>query len=234
MMEPWIVRMSRERSQRHLGVCLLALLVEITFICTNRRYFGNLLNAPYATSSSEPGIWFIVVGSFYFIVFAGLGVRAWRRLQDVNRNPLVRRFYGWADPTAVSNQAEQELEIATRFKSHGVFITDDYAILKTFLRFRLFRFDDLLWLFSKTEYRLIHFIPVGRKHSVHLVFYGGEITFRARRKIVHQVLSFAVTRSPWAFLGYSQKLAARFHKETNEFCLDVERKRQQLAAKTQT
>jgi hypothetical protein len=196
-MELWIVRMCREKSQRQLTVCVLALLLGIAFLGAHHRYLSGLLGAPHAMFPSEAVIWLIVAGVFYASVFAGLGVRAWRRLQDVNRNPLIRRVQQWGDPVAMSHNAEQELDIATQFESRGVFITGHYVILKTFLRFNLFRFEDLVWFFARTEYRLIHFVPVGRKHSVRFVFYGGSITFAARRKIVDQVISFAAARSPW-------------------------------------
>ncbi len=172
-----------------------------------------------------PGYWGIGIGIVFLLLFFRYGRPAWLHLRDINRHPAVRRLNQWPDPIGISVQAEREMNNGVRYRANGVFITDQYLILKRFFAFNLLRFEDLVWAYKKVTKRSVNFIPTGKDYAAMLVFYGGSQSFPASQTIVEEVLTFASKRAPWAALGYSKELNDLFRKQTNAFCQAVEARR---------
>jgi hypothetical protein len=168
------------------------------------------------------GYWGIGIGLVFLFVLWKFGRTAWTRLQDVNQHPVVRRVQQWGDPIGISFEAERELQSGVRYKAGGIFITDKYVITNAFFSFDLLRFEDLLWAYKKVTKRSVNFIPTGKDYDAMLVMYGGVKTFRAKEKVVEEVLAFAATRAPWAIVGYSAEIANLYSKHQAEFCQAVE------------
>jgi hypothetical protein len=62
-----------------------------------------------------------------------------------------------------------------------------------------------------------------------LVFYGGGKQFSGSETRVHEVLTYASNKAPWAVIGYSKEIADIFRKSPAEFCQVVEARRRERA-----
>jgi hypothetical protein len=124
--------------------------------------------------------------------------------------------------------SEREMESSVRFKKAGIVVTDNFMIERGFLTFNLFPFHHLLWAYKKVTTRMVNFIPVAKTSEAVFVFYGGSTVFPSRKKLVHEVLTYAAARAPWAILGYSDELHKVFKKDTDGFCAAVEERRREL------
>ena len=153
------------------------------------------------------------------------------RLRNIETHPAVKRARLWGDPINVSVEAEREFNGQVRYKSASVVLTDNFAILKSFFSFNLYRFHDLLWAYRKVTQRRVNFVPTGKTYSAILHFYGGNVAFIANEKRVVEVLQFAGSRAPWAIVGYSADLNKLFTKQVNAFCAAIEARRRDLATK---
>ncbi len=177
------------------------------------------------------GYWGIAIAVFVLVLVVALARPALMRLRDIETHPAVRRARLWGDPISVSVEAEREFNGQVRYKGASVVLTDNFAILKSFFSFNLYRFHDLLWAYKKVTQRRVNFIPTGKTYSAILHFYGGNVTFIANEKRVGEVLQFAGSRAPWAAVGYSADLNKLFTKQVSAFCAAVEARRRDLAAK---
>ncbi|MFZ3200350.1 MAG: DUF6709 family protein [Candidatus Acidiferrales bacterium] len=178
-----------------------------------------------------PGYWAIAIGCVFLPLFVRFGGRAWVRWQDVSKNPVMKRVSEqWGDVMGVSVDAERELSAGVVYKSGGIFLTDKYTVEKGFFRFNIFRFRDLLWAYKKVTQRRVNFIPTGKSYEAVLVFYGGSKQFSGPETKIHEVLTYASSKAPWAVIGYSKEIADAFNKHTTEFCQAIEARRRDLAS----
>ncbi len=177
------------------------------------------------------GYWGIAIAALVLILVVAFARPALMRLRDIETHPAVKRARLWGDPISVSVEAEREFNGQVRYKGASVVLTDNFAILKSFFSFNLYRFHDLLWAYKKVTQRRVNFIPTGKTYSAILHFYGGNLTFIANEKRVEEVLQFAGSRAPWAIVGYSADLNKLFTKQVSAFCAAVEARRRDLAAK---
>jgi len=179
-----------------------------------------------------PGYWAIGIGCGFLALFVRFGGRAWVRWRDVNKHPVFKRVMEqWGDVEGVSVDAEQELNRGVVHRSGGVFVTNKYVIEKTFFGFNIFRFEDMLWAYKKVTQRRVNFIPAGKSYDAVLIFYGGSECFSGPETRIHDVLTFASIKAPWAVVGYSKEIADIFNKHTSEFCQAVEARRRELRAR---
>lgn len=181
-----------------------------------------------ATGFRETGYWSAGVCAVLLLLAFFYGWRAWGRLRDVQTHPVVRRVNAWGDAMAISAEAEQQFTHAVRYKSRSVILTDKFAIDKAFFAFQLLRFEDLLWAYKKITRRTVYFVPVGKECTAELVFYGGNLSFSGKEKLVEEVLLFAANSAPWAVLGFSDEIKKMFSKQQAAFCQAVEARRQKL------
>ena len=177
-----------------------------------------------------PGYWAIGIGGVFLALFVRFGGRAWKRWRDVGTHPVLKRVTEqWGDVTGVSVDAERELNGGVVYSSGGVFVTNKYVIEKSFFRFNIFRFKDLLWAYKKVTQRRVNFIPAGKSYEAALIFYGGSERFSGPEAKIQEVLTFASNKAPWAVVGYSKEIADIFNKRTSEFCQAVEARRRALS-----
>ena len=179
-----------------------------------------------------PGYWGIGIGCVFLALFVRFGGRAWIRWRDVNKHPVLKRVVEqWGDVMGVSVRAEQELNGGVVFHSGGVFITNNYVVEKSFFGFNIFRFQDMLWAYKKVTQRRVNFIPAGKSYEGVLIFYGGSESFSGPEPKIHDVLTFASSKAPWAVIGYSKEIAEIFNKRTIEFCQEVEARRREFSGR---
>ncbi len=174
-----------------------------------------------------PGYIAIATELVFGFLFWRLALPRFREMQDVTLHPVVKRVEGWAESSDVVLQVEREMTNAVRFKKAGIVVTENYVIVRSFYGFNILPLDHLLWAYRKVTTRLVNFIPVARTSEAILVFYGGSASFPSRKKVVEEVLYYALHRAPWAFVGHTQELSRAFKKETNAFCAAVEARREQ-------
>jgi hypothetical protein len=177
------------------------------------------------------GYWGIAIGVVFLLLFVISGGRALRRLQDINKHPVVQRLQKWGDPLGISVEAERERSSGVRYRTLGIFLTDKFVIVKRLFSFNVFRFQDLLWAYKKVTQRRVNFIPAGKTYAAILTFYGGNTTFTENEQRVNEVLAFASKQAPWAIVGYSKEVDQLFRKKQKEFCAAVEARRQELLVK---
>jgi len=178
-----------------------------------------------------PGYWGIGIGALFLLLLFTFGLRAWKRLRDISTHPVVRRVSQWGDPMAISMDAEREMNNGVRYRSQGVILTDRFAFQRSFFAFQLLRFQDLLWAYKKVTKRSVNFIPVGKFYSAEMAFYGGNLSFTGKEKLVEEVLVFASKTAPWAVFGFTDEIKNLFSKQQAAFCQAVESRRQQLKNK---
>lgn len=178
------------------------------------------------------GYWGIAIGLVLLLLIAVFAPRAWIQLQNIDTHPVLRRVRKWGDPTGISMEVEREFNSMVRYKSTGLFLTDRYAIRKSFFSFNVLRFEDLLWAYKKITKRSVNFIPTGKSYEAILHFYGGNQTFSGSENLVGEVLGFAASKAPWAVVGYSKEVENLFQKQTSVFCAAVEERRKGVMSKS--
>lgn len=117
------------------------------------------------------------------------------------------------------------------YKSMGILITDNFVIQKAFFAFNVLRFNALVWAYKKVTKKSVNFVPTGKDYDAVMIFYGGTQNFRAKEKIVGEVLVFAAERAPWAVIGFSKDIETLYSKHQAEFCQAVEGRRRDLISK---
>lgn len=174
-----------------------------------------------------PGYIALAGAMLYVVIVWFFAGRAWRYARDVSLHPVVRRIEKLPDAVELAALSEREMESAVRFKKPGLVITDNFAINYGLFTFNLFPFRHLLWVYKKVTTKRINFIPIAKTSEAVFVFYGGKFSFPSRKKLVEEILAFAVSRAPWAVVGYTDEISNIFKKDQKGFCAAVEAKRLQ-------
>jgi hypothetical protein len=144
---------------------------------------------------------------------------AWNAMKEITKHPVVKRIEGWSNASEIADLAEQQLSQTAKFKGGGVVGTEDFVIWRTFYRFNLLFWNDLLWAYEK--------VTKETRQAI-LVFYGGSVTIPGSKQQVQEVLQLAAGRSPWAFFGYTPELAGTLQKDSTSFCAAVDVRRRQM------
>jgi hypothetical protein len=170
---------------------------------------------------------YISMGAAVVLIFLlwRFALPAWKNIRDISRHPVVVRTEAWADPVGTAILAEREMSMARRFKANGVLITDNFIVQRGIFTFNILLMEDLLWAYLKSTLHLYNFIPTHKSHEGILICYGGSVNFKARKKIVGEMLQWAANRAPWAIAGYSDELKNIFKRDTQRFCAAVEQRR---------
>jgi len=182
-----------------------------------------------ASGFREAGYWGMGIGSALLLLVLYYGGRAFNRMRDINSHPVLERVAKWGDIMSISMEAERELNSVPRYKSQGVILTDNFAFQKGLFAFQILRFRDLLWAYKKVTKRSVNFVPVGKYYSAEFKFYGGNLSFSGKEKVVEEVLKYSAQRAPWAVLGFSEEIKKMWSKQQAAFCQAVEARRQKLA-----
>jgi hypothetical protein len=149
-----------------------------------------------------------------------------RRLKDPMVHPILQRMHEWCDHISISTEIERELQFRAEIKQGRFTFTNKYLVEKSFFRFDVFRFEDLLWAYKHVTVRRVYgVIPIGRKYRSFLKFYGGGAEIPAREKDVDAILLYSANKAPWAVIGYSKELSDLFRTNLRDFCLAVEARR---------
>lgn len=171
---------------------------------------------------------FTLVWCFLLWKFA---MPAWEQTSDISKYPLVQKVEGWSNSIEVAALSEQQMSNGRLYGKGPFFLTNDFVIVKSFFRFELFLWNDLVWAYEKVTTRKLYFVlPISRSSEAVLVFYGGRVTLPGRKKRITELLKFASSRAPWAIFGHTSEIEEMFQKNGNEFSEIVETRRSQLTA----
>jgi len=156
---------------------------------------------------------------------------AWRYRHDVSAHPVVKRVASWGDPIGMALEVQREAG-SPRHKGGGWRVTEKYLVQSTLFTFDVLRLADLLWAYKKVTKHSVNFIPTGKTYAAILACYGGTAELKGREKKVDAVLAFAVERTPWAIVGFSDELSKLFRQKTPDFCAAVEQRKRERAGQT--
>lgn len=190
------------------------------------RLFPVLLD----TTSNYRVTGYVVIGVLLIYAWAAWVYvrRAVGYTKDVSTHPVVKRIEAWTDAAEVISLSEREKR-SPRFKANGIRITESFVIVSGFFSFNLLAWNQLLWAYRKqTTTRYYYVVPIARSQDAMLHFYGGDVSFRAGKKRVEEILLYAHQKAPWAVLGYTDELQQVWRKKTTEFAAAVEARRAEL------
>lgn len=170
---------------------------------------------------------YIAIGVFLVLAAFAVtkGLPAWKHFQDPESHPIVERVQGWGDPIGIAVAAEREARRPRYKGGNGWSITDQFLVQSTFFTFDILRVADLLWAYKKVTKHSVNFIPTGKTYEAVIHCYGGGATVQGNEKVTDEVLGFVAQRAPWAIFGYSQELETAFTKNTQSFCVAVEKRK---------
>ncbi|HYX82358.1 MAG TPA: DUF6709 family protein [Gemmatimonadales bacterium] len=185
-------------------------------------------------SFRRPGYVVILAGIVFLALFYWQAVPAWRAWRNPERHPLAQRIARWGNPMAVALEAEHEFGNPLMKGKAGWRFGNKYLVRSTFFTFNVLRMGDVLWGYKKITKHSVNFIPTGKTYEAIVAYPGGMVHIPGSEKKVHEMLAFVQQRAPWAMYGYSDELAATFHKRPLDFARSVEQRRQQWAAQQQS
>jgi len=174
------------------------------------------------------GYWALAVYVGLLALILGFGIPAWRRLNDIASDPVVKRVAGWGDPIGIAHEIERQYTQMVWIRRLNVALTPDYIVNDAFFTFDVLRFDDLLWAYMKVIKKSVNFIPAGKDYQAVFVCYGGTMTLQASESQVLDVVKRCAERAPWAAIGFTPEIEQYYTKRTQEFCQAIEARKKEL------
>jgi hypothetical protein len=175
------------------------------------------------------GYWALGIGAVVLVFLGMTAARAWKRLQDPARHPLVERAASWGDPVSVAVEVEREHAQPWR-RSGTIGITDHYLVNSSFFGFDVLRLTDLLWAYKRVTKKSVNFVPVGKDYHAVLACVGGTVAVRAKDAEVDEILRYVEARAPWAVFGHSKEIEDAFKKDPGGFVVAVAERRRRYEA----
>jgi hypothetical protein len=177
------------------------------------------------------------VGIAGIAIFAGLfGVYVpgnYRTYNDPTQHPAIRRISKWGFLQELASKIESEFKTATVYRSGNLTISDNYVIQTGFLKFNVFRLDDLLWVYVERKRHYYTFIPVGSSYKLKLIFGDGILTNGGSKESHESVLKKLGLAAPWAVFGYSEEVRNNLDRDPAGLRAAVEARKSELRSSKQ-
>ncbi len=172
-----------------------------------------------------------LVAAVICLLIAIWGVlRAFLRLSDVNRHPIMRALQRYGDPEEIADQIDHEVNSYTD-KKGNIKLTRNWLVHQQGLTFNAARLNDVVWMYKhvlKTKYYGV--VTVAKTYSVYVWDRHGHcVTITSKEKQVDEMLQVIYQRAPWIIVGYDQQLEKEWKKNRAEVVASVDQRRTQAA-----
>ncbi|HEX3047591.1 MAG TPA: DUF6709 family protein [Bacillota bacterium] len=121
--------------------------------------------------------------------------------------------------TIVANIDSEVSGTGEDFGKSWVIVTDSWIIVKKLFKLQLIALSDVVWAYQKVTSHHYNFIPVGKTHELIVYTKDHEVhEFKVKNGLTgEEVVELIGSNAPWAFTGYSEKLANMWKQNRSNF-----------------
>lgn len=181
---------------------------------------------------SDGNIGFAIAGIVSLIAL-GAGLFAYLRFSDPLSHPAAKMAARWGrgKTDAIAMEIEKQSTSPDAIKVGGFVVTRDYIVQRSAFSFKLWRTEDLLWVYKQiTQNKIYYVIPTGKTFAASMNFDKETITLSGKEDKVDAALEIVAANKPWVIAGHSDDIATSYKKNRKELALWVAKKKQELLA----
>jgi hypothetical protein len=181
---------------------------------------------------SDGNVGFAVAG-VAALISLGIGLFAYLRFSDPASHPAAKDAARWGKGKldAIGAQIESQLKSPDAVKAGGFTVTPDYIVQKSAFSFKLWRTEDLLWVYKEiTQNKMYYVIPTGKTYAAKMNFDKESISLTGKEEKVDALLGLVAEHKPWVIAGHSDEIAQSYKKNRKEMVAWVAQKKKELMA----
>jgi hypothetical protein len=155
--------------------------------------------------------------------------RATRRAQDLLRHHGLERLARLGSPAEVLEQLEEELADPATLALGRVRLTADHLVILDRLGVRIWRLDELVWVYPRETRQVLQLLPLQRFHLCLVTRQEEMAAVRLEIDQLQRVLDALGERAPALRVGYEEELARMWETAPARLLAHLDERRAQQA-----
>jgi hypothetical protein len=169
------------------------------------------------TGYRTAGWWMLAIGGPLGLLAIWNLFRWTQRNGNAGLHPIGKALQHYGEPQSVSEAIENEVRASDRISLGPLTLTQSWLFGQWAFGLRIFKVDDIVWVFKKVTKHYHAFIPTGKTYSMIVHTRAGKrVEISAKEKPIDATLEQIRTRAPWIINGFDARLAKVWQKEKQE------------------